>query len=229
IGELCHIQKGEKISGNQVKSICFSILNALKIEMIYLNDDSKMTFALPPNGPFGAQKTVRMAEYLPIVTADGDSWYGKEGFSPLYCNGVVAHDGKTEITQDPAQYYRSLEFLRGTSLEWFSTLLSTEENDIVQRLVEKYLAPEWASAVPHLKLSSKELIKGKTVHQLGSAIYRHLIDKNIPDKVKILINRDFVQYCGTFLEAIRDEKKGKQYNDALDQYCSTTIWRKFYC
>ncbi|MFN4174626.1 MAG: hypothetical protein ACK4HV_05945, partial [Parachlamydiaceae bacterium] len=154
-GEILHLKKSEAMSGKEALELGLSILKKLKIRRIFLHDASYFEFK--PGVSF------LMRVYVPIISDDGRSFYGKREFYPLLCRnleGARNYDAETEAerktpiyNQDPVFHKEAVHFIRNMQVSVFI-------NEVITDTGEK-------EAFKKLCLNKTAL----TLHQLAVALF----------------------------------------------------------
>lgn len=106
--EILHVEKIQELSGNQVKSICLSILNYLNPTYVYLNDDSKITLS--------SNKTIELRVLLPIVNNEPKTWYTSDGFTLLPFSQLESPSATILENQNHEDYIQAVDKIRNTPL-----------------------------------------------------------------------------------------------------------------
>jgi len=154
-GEILHLKKTDAMGGTEALKLAITILAKLKAERKYLNDASYFEFE------GGARLLMRV--FVPMVSPDGKSWYGKYDFYPLLCRnleGARNMDAETEeerkapiYNQDPNFYREAINFMRAMPV---AVLI----NEVITQPKDKEELMSIAEAYPVA-----------TVHQLAKAIF----------------------------------------------------------
>lgn len=210
--EIVYVQKGSFLSGTQMKELALSMLNALKPDLVYLNDDAKFTFDVPNSME---TLTVPIRSYLPIISPQGETWYGKDGFSPLQCNNLQTSDPHIKKTQDPTEYYRSVALVRNTSLkDLYQYILPEESKNTLLDLCARYL--------PKINLSNIDKnirrLANVNLHNLGCEIYNSM--RTNQGKV------DFAQFYQKII--CNNSDSALPFYEALEEMYLTSIWKFSY-
>lgn len=167
-GELVYIKKAKHMSGTQISDLTFFILNYLKADFIYLNDDSHYPIRRCSASAV-LEMPIRM--YLPIISSDGETWYGKRGFSPLHCKDLQTSDPSVVKTQDPTQYYLAVRILRNISLATlYRDVLEADGKTALLQLCKRNL-PD--INLENINYNIRRLASVK-LYQLGNALYASL-------------------------------------------------------
>lgn len=113
-GEILHLKKSDAMRGTDALELGITVLKKLKIQRIFLHDASSFEFA--PGISF------LMRVYVPIISADGRSWYGKYKLYPLLCRNLEGSrnlEAETEeerkapiYNQDPNFHKEAVHFIR---------------------------------------------------------------------------------------------------------------------
>jgi hypothetical protein len=212
LGEIIHIKKGKNFKGKQIKKFCMTLLNFLKIEKVYLNDDAWFSF--------GSYFQLRMGDYLPIVS--NGAWYSDE-FEPLECKNILGYDGKTYLTQNPSTYHEAIKRIRNMPISLIITYLTgqkkcTKQIKSIESLVANYIVLDDASNII-------------TVHQLGKAIFDSLTTSKFKNKnQEYRAMQNFLAFRTIVLNPIPQGNSSSQtiieYNQALNCYLSVSLWHK---
>lgn len=206
IAELVYIQKGEHLSGNQMKDLALCLLNTLKPDLVYLNDDAKFTMETP---------TVPIRSYLPLISPTGETWYGKDGFSPLFCKNLQTSDPEIKISQDPTEYYLAVAFARNMTIKnLYQSVLPEEAKPLLLDLCKRYL--------PHINMTNIQRNMRRLANvklcELGCELYKSLSTSQG--------KKDFAIFVQQIIS--RNSDSSHSFYQALDQIYLTSLWKYSY-
>lgn len=211
-GELVYIQKGKHLTGTQMSDLTFMILNFLKVDFVYLNDDAHFPVQVP-----GTTTTLELPirMYLPIMSSQGETWYGKRKFSPLSCHQLQTSDKSVIKTQDPTQYYEAVKNVRDISLAiLYREVLNPEAQKELITLCQRYL--------PSLNMTNINQnirrLASVTLHQLGNALYNSM--RTAQGQI------DFITFTQKII-AMNPDNPHPFYR-SLDVIYDTCIWKFSY-
>lgn len=129
-GELRHVQKGEKVNGNEVLNIYKYFDQLFRIKHTFICDVSSLS---PDNG------STNIPLRLILALSTGKTWYENQlsGVKLFECKKFqTAANGK--VTQNSIQRHRTLRELQQLPLiEWY-TMLSAEQKMSLIELYQKY-------------------------------------------------------------------------------------------
>ena len=212
IAELVYLQKGLWMSGNQLKELSLLMLKALKPDHIYLNDDANISLNVP-----GSMEslTVPIRSYLPLMSPEGETWYGKDGFSPLYCQELQTSDKKVKKTQDPTIYYNAVAQVRNTSLkDLYQKILPKKSTSVMLDLCARYL-PD--IKLDNIQQNTRRLALVK-LYDLGYEIYKSMRTEQG--------QKDFVLFYNNIIA--RNPDCSNNFYQALEVIYLTNLWKYSY-
>ena len=147
-GEILTIKKSDAMRGTEVLELGIALLKKLKIQRTYLHDASSFQFAE------GISFFMRV--YVPLISPDGKSWYGKHKFFPLLCRnmeGAPNLDAETEeerkapiYNQDPNFYNEAVNYLREFSV---SVLIDEVITDSKEKEEIRIIAVQHSATTVH--------------------------------------------------------------------------------
>lgn len=212
LAEIVYIKKGQHLSGTHLKEIALMILNYFKPDLVYLNDDARFTFAIPNTSN---TLTVPIRSYLPIINKEGETWYGKTGFSPMQCKDLQTSDPKIQVSQDPTLYYRAVKTVRTTTLKsLYCEILTETSKATLISLCQRYL--------PALNLTgldrNQRRLASFTVHDLGYQIYLAVSTLQGQSDLALFIQKIIA----------RNADNPHHYYRALEQIYLTCLWKYSY-
>jgi hypothetical protein len=218
VGEIVYIQKGTQFSGSQIKEISMQILQFLKIDRVYLNDDAKFTVSYPSDEENkGHTITIPMRTYLPVVTDEGETWYGKSGFSPFDCHELRSFERGVKVSQNRESYYRSVMTVREISLAvLYREVLSQPSKFTLISLCARYLP---GINLKNIDRNIKRLAN-VALHDLAKNLYAATLRKD-PHALN-----DFIAFNQSILAC--DEMSSHSYHQALDTIYYTCLWQRCY-
>ncbi len=121
-GEILWLSKGDKLRGGAVKKLCLNMLSKIPlIPTSYLFDTATISLRVKGRSSQKVEK-VFLSMILSLSSENGESWYGRSGFSPVKCKKLEIK-GDT-VSQDPPLYYQAVEKLRGIRFQTLKNLFA---------------------------------------------------------------------------------------------------------
>ncbi len=154
-GELLNLRRGKSINGTSVKTLNALIVKYLKPNKITLFDVSTIQISYVGKKKMAKQISFQLFRFLPILSKDGNTWYGRDGYSPYR----LVNKKFESIAQ---VYFSSVKKVRETLIHDIAFVLVSKKKSKLLKLCHHYFALNNATA---------------TVHQLGNVLYNnHKID-----------------------------------------------------
>eukprot|EP01083_Nonionella_stella_P063124 164067_1 len=141
-GELVWVQKGLRVSGNQILDMTVEIERCLKVGWFYVLDDSKLKIEMPLSKRVcrSKMKYILLRILLPISQRKPLTWYQRKmKIFPTKCDKIRGADKGTFYTQCPTQYATAVQCVRTTTVTELNRIFPTNHN-ILKRLRHKYLS-----------------------------------------------------------------------------------------
>jgi hypothetical protein len=119
-GEILWLSKGDHLAGKSVKNLCLKLLETIPlIPTSYLLDAATINLRVKGKKTMKVEKVV-LSMILALSSENGESWYGRSGFSPVKCSQEKIKGGV--VTQDPDVYYQAVEKLRTITFDQMKEL-----------------------------------------------------------------------------------------------------------
>ena len=218
-GEIVYLKRSKrypKITGTYVKTLANRLLDFIKPEKVVLNDDAKVKVPRS-NRKRKRIETIHLRTFLPIVSPDGESWYGRNGFSPMCCRGKKSLKNMT-VYQDPNYYYAAVKKVKNTKIgELYENIF--EDDPSRKRNLTRCLRT--------VTFKSKNSFN-YTISDLGNKMYTATKAASTIDVNKA--KRDFADFVTNILTPYytlqKHTKKQREYNLALAFIRHHFIWEK---
>ncbi|MBA2369116.1 MAG: hypothetical protein H0V82_08860 [Candidatus Protochlamydia sp.] len=200
IAEIIHIERGAYISGTNVKKICMEILDFLKLDKIFLNDDAKIQVV-------DSKESIALRISLPVSRDDMQTWYSE--FKPLSFNNLFNQKNVKYIDQNEETYRTSLDTVRNQSI--IALPKTREDANELKKWIKKYLI-----------IHDLEAINACTVNQVVKALLQAARGCTVESQA----NNDFISFYFTYLIPKNIQSIHKEYKNSLQVLHTYKIWVK---
>lgn len=200
VGELVTLNTGPLMKGSQGLDSCMRILDFIKIERVFLNNDAAIL------GEFRMELRI----FQPVASRIPHDLYLDVGFVHWHNHPRIGYNGE-ELPFNATPYGEAVDKLRSTKLKILSQIDIASEEDVkrLKRFCKRY---------------QLVFIKA-TVTTLGAAI----TDAMKASETKVQAQKDFRKYYeACFWASPSNKKQTKIYNRALDALIQHKFLIKYY-
>lgn len=225
MGEVIHIQKGQKLDGKEVRAICMQLLEFLRIDEVDLVDSAYVSPGVPVTSKRSDEKDLLIRKYKGIVSeekviSDKEAcWYGEVGFTLL-------RDG----IQNPERFYAAINKIRNLKLYDLYTEVWNKRSDRRKLLAELfcvYLRPD-LNPVPF----NADAFGQTNMHELAKTVYNISRKKMGTPAQQARAPQDFRKLVRAFLtwqySPPKPSKAWLEVNEALSIIETHAIWVKYF-